>query len=378
MRSNAAKIALPAVILVGASIAVSSGAVQAAQCAPISVDARVLLSGPYVPETGLMGDALRTSGELPTTEPYRDLGFIMRGGEASTLELGDPSTSGPSSFVDWMLFELRDPADPRLIIATDTVPVERDGDLARSLSFTVPSGDYYLAVEHRNHLGVMTEAPISLTSGTIPMIDFTDPATPVWDRIDVIDGGAVIDYHGVERQIIDGVAVLWPGDADHDGRSLFDGSGDDDPAVVENAAMSAPENILSSPSYIVPAYVGSDLNLDGNAIYQGQINDPTVTANAVFLFPLNITNDPNYPYLIEQLPLDQLGEARTDSCELPTTQPSLPPASDPRSPKQPILANTGFSIFESWPAVAVSLCMVAAGLVVTGLRRRGNRRGSRS
>ena len=351
-------------------------AASAAACAPVSVDARVLLSGPYDAQTGLMGDALRTTGILPSTEPYSGLGFAMRGGEGNTAQLGDPATSDASSIVDWVLFELRDAADPSAIVATDAVTVERDGDLSRPLSFAVPSGEYYLAVEHRNHLGVMTATPIALSAGTPVSVDFTDPATPVWNRTDIDGGSGPIDYRGSERDLQGGVAMLWMGDADDNGRVVFDGVVDDDPAAIEATVIGAPDNALSSASYVYRAYVGGDLNMDADAIFQGQRNDSDVAFNAVTRFPLNNANDASYAYMYEQLPPSVLGEDLSATCEdeTPPTDPPADPVSDPAAPPAAddvrTLAETGADASTTPLAITGAALLALGGMSLVIARRR--------
>ena len=62
-------------------------------------------------------------------------------------------------------------------LATRAALLQRDGDVVdvdgvSSVQVAVADGNYYVAVRHRNHLGVMTANPVALSGGTA-LIDFT-------------------------------------------------------------------------------------------------------------------------------------------------------------------------------------------------------------
>ena len=161
----------------------------------VALQARVMLQGALnVPGgytfTTIMRDALRqadqapsaTTNFLPDTEPYTNLGFTHVGGGGETVV--NPATvfadNGNDSIVDWVFVELRDASDNTAVIATRAGLVQRDGDVVdvdgvSPLVFSsTAAADYFVSINHRNHLGVMTEATSALSS--IPtVVDFTDP-----------------------------------------------------------------------------------------------------------------------------------------------------------------------------------------------------------
>lgn len=153
----------------------------------IKVSPKVFLQGPYNTNTFLMNDYLRSSGYLPLEEPYTDLDFPQQnsgGGEttwASVLNL-----TGNDAIVDWVFVELRDKNAPGTVLATRSAMVQRDGNVVdvdgvSAVDFHgMPTDEYYVAVRHRNHLGVMTAVPLSLDSLATTTVDFTTPALAVW------------------------------------------------------------------------------------------------------------------------------------------------------------------------------------------------------
>lgn len=224
----------------------------------ITVSIRVLLGGPYVQAGQLMSDALRLAGSIPVNEPYTGLGFSMvAGGAGTTINSGATTTSGSNALVDWALVELRQPDAPYAVLATRTALIQRDGDVVdmdgvSPVKFDAPPGPYRLAVRHRNHLGVMSGAPVTLSLSSA-MIDFTDTATPTY-------GTSAQNQMGTRM-------VCWPGDVNGDGLVQYTGGGNDRDLVLQAIGGVVPTNILDN------VYGGVDVNLDGKAMYTGTGND---------------------------------------------------------------------------------------------------------
>ena len=142
----------------------------------LSISPKVMLAGPYNAALGLMSDSLRTNNLLPTTEPYSTapLNFPQisyPGGE--TVSQSILSINGNDAIVDWIFLELRSAINPTIIVATKRALLQRDGDIVSATDGTSPilfpnqvNGNYYLSVKHRNHLGVMTASPLTLSSTT--------------------------------------------------------------------------------------------------------------------------------------------------------------------------------------------------------------------
>ncbi len=223
----------------------------------LSLNIRVLLDGPYREVDGAMNDGLRAAGLLPFTEPHTALGFQhvgLSGGEsfASGILLAE----GPDAIVDWVFIELRNATDPTQVISTRSALVQRDGDVvdrdgSSALRMTALPGSYHLAVLHRNHLPVVSLAPLVLGTG-VNAVDLTDGSTPT---------------HGTDAQRArDGKLLLWAGDVNGDGAVKYTGGDNDRDPILQVIGGVVPTAITSG-------YLLQDVNLDGTVKYTGQDND---------------------------------------------------------------------------------------------------------
>ncbi len=152
----------------------------------VAVAPKAILEGPYSMADGKMSDDLRTLSYLPTNEPYSALGYThvsSTGGES--ISAAALSVTGDDAIVDWVWVELRDATDPTIVVAAKAALIQRDGDIVSAdgisaLTFDgVAHGDYYFAIKHRNHLGIMTQSPVSL-DGNALVLNFIDGSTPTY------------------------------------------------------------------------------------------------------------------------------------------------------------------------------------------------------
>ncbi|HMQ77891.1 MAG TPA: delta-60 repeat domain-containing protein, partial [Flavobacteriales bacterium] len=206
------------------------------QADPLLLDVRVHLGGSFESGTGLMRDQLRTAGLIPVTEPYTGLGYVHVGGGGEQATAGIFTTTGPDAIVDWVVVELRDPGSPATVLAAQCGLVQRDGDVisadgAPELEFGFSSGNYHVAIRHRNHLACMSAAPIALSS-TSAAIDFTLPSTPTWGTN--------------ARQLVNGTMVLWPGDATFDSVVKYAGAANDRDAILGAVGGGTPTNAVNN------------------------------------------------------------------------------------------------------------------------------------
>lgn len=174
----------------------------------VQLNLKVSLEGPFV--GGLMADGLRSSGHLPTGEPYTGLNFVHKnggGGETCLATVFVPS--GNDAIVDWLFIELRDKNDPATVLYTRSAPLQRDGDVVdmdgtSALRFRLAvADDYFVAVRHRNHLGAMTAATVALSASPVA-IDFTDGSTATWGS-------------NAQKDLGSGVFGLWASDLNASG-----------------------------------------------------------------------------------------------------------------------------------------------------------------
>lgn len=155
-----------------------------------------------------------------------------------------------------MLIEFRDAADPSVVVASRSGFLLKDGRILgpdmrylRSHS-SDPSGSYYVAVRHRNHLGVMTGQPVDFSKS--PFIDFSVLATPV--------------FGNNARKTNNGVQTLWSGDVNFDGTIKYTGTNNDRDPVLVRIGGSVPTNTANG-------YYNEDVNMDGVVKYTGLVND---------------------------------------------------------------------------------------------------------
>lgn len=222
----------------------------------ITLALKAHLQGAYDPATGLMRDDLRANGLIPLAQPYTALFTQVGPPGPGTIAPAVLSTTGPDAIVDWVFVELRDADLPSTVVCTRSALIQRDGDVVdvdglSPVRFDMPNGSYHVALRHRNHLGVMTAAPVSLAQRPLTL-DLRSSATPT---------------HGVEaRADINGTMVLWCGDALRDGVLRYVGSGNDRDPILLSVGGTTPNNIA-------PGYAGTDVNLDGHGAYVGAGND---------------------------------------------------------------------------------------------------------
>jgi len=248
----------------------------------LTVPIKVVLGGAYSSATGLMRDNLRSLPDFPLTSPY---------GDGATITERNVLTA--NHIVDWVLVELRSSVISTTVVMTQAGLLQADGDLVGVDGVSVlqladvVSGNYYVAVKHRNHLGVMTAAPVAITSST-SLLDLTQVSTAV--------------YGPYARQInsANTVAMLWAGDANGDGKVIGSGPSNDRNQLLF-AVFNVPGNSAYAVNYIVNGYANTDLNLDGVTLASGPNNDDNVILNNIFLHPGNSNLATNF-MIEEQLP----------------------------------------------------------------------------
>ena len=149
----------------------------------ITVVGRLYLEGPYT------GGVMSNSLTVPTTNPCG----------------GNDATANMSTVVDWVEIELRDEFNNTSIIATRCGLLLTDGsfvdiDGISPLTFDgLSDGNYYVAVHHRNHLSIITDAAVASTG----FIDFST--------------GIGIFGTNPQKDVGGGIFAMWAGDANDDG-----------------------------------------------------------------------------------------------------------------------------------------------------------------
>lgn len=126
---------------------------------------------PNVGEETLMRDDLRVGGIIPLTSPYAD---------GLTTVASVFTSTGTDAIVDWVWVELRNAADNTIVEATRSALLQRDGNIVdvdgvSAIEFDgLASGNYFVSVNHRNHLGIMSAVSIALSRTTTSLDLITD------------------------------------------------------------------------------------------------------------------------------------------------------------------------------------------------------------
>ncbi|MEM9917264.1 MAG: hypothetical protein AAF990_04170 [Bacteroidota bacterium] len=209
----------------------------------IQVAAKVLLQGPYDGGSGLLRDNLRDMGLIPLSEPYTALGFTHVGeGGGEAIDASILTATGNDAIVDWVFLELRDKQKADSVLATRSALLQADGDIVdvdglSAVGFSnLVADDYYLAVRHRNHLGIRSANPLPLGSDIGTLVDFTNTAFATFGNRSQVD--------------LSGVLALYSGNANQDGQVN----------AVDKNAYWRPQNGQPFDYLIFTA----DFNLDGN------------------------------------------------------------------------------------------------------------------
>jgi glucose/arabinose dehydrogenase len=228
--------------------------------AVVRLSPKVFLEGPYDNAVVQMKDDLRSTGVLPTTEPYSALGFPAEGWGGETVAPAVLAVTGVNAIVDWVRIELRQSGTPTTIVASVNALVQRDGDVVATdgisavTVYEIP-GNYHVAVRHRNHLGCMSAGTFPLTT-TATTVDFRSTLMPVFGTN--------------ARKPIGAQLVLWSGNTTHDSPppSLIKYTGtanDRDPILTAIGG--------TLPTATINGYFITDVNMDGIVKYAGSAND---------------------------------------------------------------------------------------------------------
>ncbi|MBK8565556.1 MAG: hypothetical protein IPN76_19975 [Saprospiraceae bacterium] len=245
----------------------------------------------------LMRDDLRTAGIIPLNEPYSSFGNYSHYGDLGGTEvIENPEVlkvEGPDAIVDWVFVELRHPDLQKIVLATRSALLQRDGDvvdvdgISPLVFMGLDAGSYMVAVRHRNHLGVMSATTYAM-SDVPQLVDFTD------SKGKFLGGKPMI-------QIADKMA-LFAGDANQDGVVNIQGPNNDKDKLFFDI-LYFPDNVDANYTHIIYGYNNCDVNLDGEVKYQGPKSDGSYLAfDIVFLWEYSCPNVDKDCRLVEELP----------------------------------------------------------------------------
>jgi hypothetical protein len=287
--------------------------------ATIEVNIKAFLSGAYRSTTGLMVDSLRAQGNIPLTEPYTASSAYTHVGDGGGEVIPSSSAStilgatGSNAIVDWVFVEFRSKSDSTQIVSTASALIQRDGDIVSPTDGTSPLtikalGDsvYFVAVRHRNHLGVMTGGAEVITSSS-SVIDFTNGNSALSGEFDFgtnhPTAGSSFDYSGIaQRGLGSSVRGMWAGDGSQDGLVKYTSPSDDVNPLLMNV-MLHPGNTSYIFNYdLALGYFNGDYDMNGKAKYTAPGDDINTLLMNVILHPLNTGYIFNHGLNYEQLP----------------------------------------------------------------------------
>ena len=241
----------------------------------VYLNAKAILSGPYVAAAALMHDSLRVNGLIPTTEPYTSSPYnkaAVGGTSGETVSNAILNVSGSNAIADWVFIELRDAASNGTVVANNRALIQRDGDIVSSTDGTSPvyfptvaNGNYFVSIKHRNHLGVMSLNAISFSGCSTTSIDFTT-SNAVY---------TTLCANPAQRKQIGSVYALWAGDANNNKNVKYNGLSNDKDALIYVLGISTPNNTVSR------VYRMEDVNMDGKIRYNNTDNDRVIILNNV-------------------------------------------------------------------------------------------------
>ncbi|HRH38335.1 MAG TPA: hypothetical protein PK760_08325, partial [Flavobacteriales bacterium] len=135
------------------------------------------------------------------------------------------------------------------LIRRDGEVIDLDGDPYVNFP-ALASGNYRVALRHRNHLGAMSSTNASLEQMPVRVNLRTD-----------------LGYGTNAQTALFGAFCLWPGDCAADGTIRYVGANNDRDPILTAIGGSTPTNAVST------VYSPLDVNMDGNIRYVGANND---------------------------------------------------------------------------------------------------------
>ena len=229
---------------------------------------QVILQGPYDSDIKEMTTHLNDNGSLPYFQPYDQAPWNYSGGEYVTAI--------PDSVVDWVLIELRDSQNPATLVQRKACFLSKSGrvldeDFSKDITFSVASGNYYLVIDHRNHLPVMSGNAIAIPYSQA--YDFTE-VTTTQPYLHENPLPTVIELENTGE----GVYGMIAGDTNADGVLKYLGLNDDRGNVlsyIQNKTNS------SSINQSFEGYSMVDVNMNNVTLYLGIGDDRGIILNNI-------------------------------------------------------------------------------------------------
>lgn len=224
----------------------------------IKLNVSALLEGPINASSATMGTRLNDLGFLPgqtpsglfptptpAGQPYNTSPWNYAGTEGDNYGDGPGETVYPADVTDWVLVSVRQGnSSPASEVFKQAALLHEDGEIefvGPCFEVTDPTESFYVLVEHRNHVGVMTPAAIT------PVLSTTNELSISFDfRVQ----NSFVDLFTVgQKQVAPGTWAMFGGDPEKTGNENFEVNGNDN-------------TIWLGSNGLAEIYLNADFNLD--------------------------------------------------------------------------------------------------------------------
>ncbi|MEL6986497.1 MAG: hypothetical protein AAGK97_01605, partial [Bacteroidota bacterium] len=258
----------------------------------VTIDVQVLLQGSIIESSyapGMTDGTMRTelndrrflpgqdnlfifAGDTPAGQPYNQDPWAYMGTEGDAFDFtvtGDPRAGYPTDVTDWVLVSLRSTIFPDSEICKRAALLRNDGQIIFIEEFDCcdqidPTQSYYIVIEHRNHLPVMTPVAISPVGGVIAF-DFRTQDS-YQGILGNADGQVFLPDNG-------NIFAMYAGNPDQIG------VGARQDINVSDKAFWSTESGLDTGYYISDVNMDGDVNSDDRAIIESNFG---ITSGIIF------------------------------------------------------------------------------------------------
>ena len=201
---------------------------------------------------GILTTNLNSAGLLPLNSPYGT------GETVAAIPSGD--------ITDWIKIELRDPANPSTILKTYSKFIKNNGEIVELDGSSTPRFidapiSAFIAIRHRNHLGIRTTSALDLISTPYQTHDFTTASSQAFGTDPM-------------KEVESGIWAMWGGNA----------NGDQYIRAKQTFVPPSGPTIYSDRDYILNTVLGGDNNAQEDIYDPGDTNmDGHVRAKQIFI-----------------------------------------------------------------------------------------------
>lgn len=215
-----------------------------------------------------MNTALNTLNLIPLKQPYNESPFNYSGNETVSAI--------PADVVDWVLIELHANDAQKTLLGTRAAFLKSNGMIV-DLDGLLPvefkglsSGEYKIAILHRNHIPVLSSVsiPISYDEDNVQLYDFTTSQNQAYQN-SAVSNTAMVNLAN------NSFFGLWGGDGNSNGRVSYIGVANDEYYLSATALNALSTSVKSN------VYSKGDYNMDGSVSYTGNNSDEAFLLSTV-------------------------------------------------------------------------------------------------